>query len=209
MVENLDKAVGRIVAAVDEGGLKQETLIVFTSDNGGEKLARNAPLRGGKGTLWEGGIRVPAIARWPETIPAACTSDEPIQTIDWSATILHLAGATAPEDRPLDGVNLMPVLTERESLGHRPLFFRRALDPHRNNVNPQRAVRYGAWKYIDTPDGDRFLFHLNDDPGEAQNVIDNHPKLAARLRGMLDDWEEDVDPPLYDQRAQAFKNKNR
>lgn len=207
MVESLDQAVGRIVAAIDDSGRSQNTLIVFTSDNGGEKLARNAPLRGRKGSLWEGGIRVPAIARWSGRIPPGSVCDEPVQTIDWSATIMNLAGVQPPKNRPLDGKSLVSVLCEEDRFETRPLFFRRALDPHRGNVQPSRAVRYGKWKYIDTPNGERYLFDLQKDIGEGNNLISEKPMLAARLRTLLDDWEREVDPPLYNQRAQAIKNK--
>ncbi|QDT28769.1 Arylsulfatase [Gimesia panareensis] len=210
MVESLDRAVGRIVAAIDSNALRDETLIVFTSDNGGEKLARNHPLRGKKGTLWEGGIRVPAIARWPGKIPAGTATDAPVQTIDWSATVLALAGAKAPSNRPLDGVNLMPLLSGKGELANRPLFFRRALDPHRGNVKQQRAVRLGRWKYLDTPAGEQYLFDLDKDISEQTNLIEQDPRRAAKMASLLDQWEADVDPPLYDQRQQARKNrKNR
>lgn len=207
MVESLDQAVGRIIEAIDTAGLSDNTLIVFTSDNGGEKLARNAPLRGLKGSIWEGGIRVPAIARWAETIKASSVSDIPIQTIDWSATFLNLAKGAAPNDRPLDGKNLMPILQGEQALTMRPLFFRRALDPHRSRVVEQRAVRLGKWKYLDTPTGDRYLFNLETDITEQNNLIDEDPQLAAGMSRLLDQWEADVDPPLYDQRAQALINK--
>ncbi|MDA0347713.1 MAG: sulfatase-like hydrolase/transferase [Verrucomicrobia bacterium] len=207
MVESLDTAVGRIVDAIDSAGLAENTLVVFTSDNGGEKLARNYPLRGSKGSLWEGGIRVPAIARWTHHITKGRVSDHPIQTIDWSATLLGLASAVPPKNRPLDGVDLTPLLTENNQIKGSPLFFRRALDPHRSRVNSQRAVRVGQWKYIDEPDGGRQLFDLENDMAETQDLIDQHASRALEMQDLLDQWESEIDPPLYDQRAQALKNK--
>lgn len=207
MVESLDAAVGRIVDAVDAAGLGENTLIVFTSDNGGEKLARNAPLKGLKGSLWEGGIRVPAVARWSGKIPAGTVSDYPVQTIDWTATFLHLAKANAPSKRPLDGQSLSPLLLGQRELPLRPLFFRRALDPHRSRVVAQRAVRLGKWKYLDTPKGEQFLFDLESDIAEKSNLLPQNEALASEMRTLLDEWESDVDPPLYDQRKQALINK--
>ena len=207
MVESLDKAVGRIVDKIDALDLAENTLIVFTSDNGGEKLARNAPLKGLKGSLWEGGIRVPAIARWTEVISEDTVSDIPVQTIDWGATLLKLAGGSPPENRPLDGKDLMPILKGGQALTMRPLFFRRALDPHRSKVVEKRAVRLGKWKYLDTPAGEQFLFNLETDIAEQNNLIDSNLELGLGMSSMLDQWEADIDSPLYDQRNQALINK--
>ncbi len=207
MVESLDEAVGQIVEAVEAAGLSKNTLIVFTSDNGGEKLARNTPFRGLKGSLWEGGIRVPAIARWPTHIRAATASNHPIQTIDWSATLLNLAEAETPNNRPLDGVNLIPILTGGLDMEQRPLFFRRALDPHRNKVIAQRAVRMGDWKYLEADSEERFLFNLRTDKAESTNLVNKEATRAAEMKSALDRWEADVDPPLYNQRSQALINK--
>jgi len=207
MVESLDDAVGRIVEAIDAAGLGENTLIVFTSDNGGEKLARNAPLKGRKGILWEGGIRVPAIARWSGKIAAGTVSDHPVQTIDWAATFVHLAEANLPRYRPLDGQDLIPLLSGQQELPQRPLFFRRTLDPHRSRVVAQRAVRLGKWKYLDTPKGEQYLFDLESDIAEQNNLLNQNELRGAELKALLDEWESNVDPPLYDQRRQALINK--
>ncbi len=127
--------------------------------------------------------------------------------MDFSATFLALADASAPEDRPLDGVDLMPVLEGREPPFERTLFWRRALDPWRKSVVPQRAVRQGRWKYIDYPDGKQELFDLAADVGETNNLLGTHAEIAAGLRRRLDDWESDVDPPLYDQRGAAAEKR--
>ncbi len=207
MVESLDKAVGQIVDKIDSLNLGAKTLIVFTSDNGGEKLARNAPFKGLKGSLWEGGIRVPAIARWTDKIPMHSVSNHPIQTIDWSATLLNLAQTHAPKNRPFDGVDLTPVLTGDSKTDPRPLFFRRALDPHRKNVTAQRAARLGNWKYLEYDTREQYLFELTEDPSETNNRLTSHPARAATMKTLLDQWEDQVDPPLYDQRSQALINK--
>lgn len=206
MVESLDTNVGRIVDAIDARGLGNNTLIVFTSDNGGDIHSRNAPLAGGKGKLSEGGIRIPCIARWTGRFPSGKVTSQPVITLDFSATFLKLAGASAPENRPLDGIDLLPVLEGTSSID-RVLFWRRALDPWRKNVVPQRAVRQGRWKYVDHPDGKQALFDLASDVSETENLRDTHPEIAERLRRQLDDWEADIDPPLYDQRGAAARKR--
>lgn len=207
MVESLDTNVGRIVEAIDAQGLDKKTLIVFTSDNGGDVHSRNAPLSGGKGKLSEGGIRVPCIARWTGKLPSGKPISEPAITLDFSATFLKLAGATAPANRPPDGIDLMPILEGTADPKERSLFWRRALDPWRKNVKPQRAVRQGTWKYVDYPDGRQELFNLASDLSEAHNLRDAQPEVAENLRRQLDAWEADVDPPLYDQRSAAARKR--
>ncbi|NOX55545.1 MAG: sulfatase-like hydrolase/transferase [Planctomycetes bacterium] len=200
MVESLDTNVGRILDALDASGLAENTLVVFTSDNGGMlPLSRNAPLSKGKGTLWEGGIRVPCIVRFPRRLPAGVRSAQVAVTMDWAATLAALAWASPPPDRPFDGIDLLPILSGRKPIQERTLFWRRSLDPYRKNVFVHRAVRHGKWKYIDDPQGGRFLFDLSQDVAEKQNLIEAKPKLADQLRRLLDAWEEDIDPPLYDQ----------
>jgi arylsulfatase A-like enzyme len=208
MVESMDAAVGRIVEEVDRLGLDEKTLIVFTSDNGGAKFARNAPCSKGKGTLWEGGIRVPGIVRWTGTLPAGKVSGQVVATFDWTRTILELAGGEAPADRPPDGINLLKPLRRGEAV-KRTLFWRRRVEPIRKNVDPHRAVRHGRWKYIDRPDGTQYVYDLSRDVGETQNLIDAHADRAAHLKKLLDAWEADLDPPLYDQRAASLAAQRR
>lgn len=207
MVESLDTNVGRIVDAIDDRELGKNTLIVFMSDNGGDVHARNAPFSGGKGTLREGGIRSPCIARWTGRLPAGKETRQVAVTMDFSATFLALAGATAPADRPPDGIDLMPVLEGRERPQERTLFWRIALDPWRKNVVPQRAVRQGRWKYVDYPDGRQELFDLASDVAETNDLRDAQPEIAAALERQLNSWEAHVDPPLYDQREAAEKKR--
>jgi arylsulfatase A-like enzyme len=193
MVERLDDAVGRIVDAVDQRGLGERTLIVFTSDNGGSTHSRNDPGSKGKGTLWEGGIRVPCLARWTGTLPVGVRSSQAACTIDWSATLVELAGGKPPEDRPFDGINLLPILRGDAPPVPRTLFWRRSLDPHRRNVQPHRAVRQGDWKYIDRPDGMQYLYDLSQDVSEAHNLAAADSGRAQKLKALLDRWERDVD----------------
>ena len=192
MVESLDAAVGRILAALDEAGQAGRTLVVFTSDNGGTTYSRNAPLAKGKGTLWEGGIRVPTIARFPGRIPAGSVSTQVSTTFDWTATFVEMARVDPPKDRAFDGIDLLPILSRQLPEQERLLFWRRTLDPYRKNVEEHRAVRFGKWKYIDQPTGERFLFDLSRDIGETTNVIESQPRIAAELLRRIDAWEEAV-----------------
>lgn len=194
MVEAMDACIGEILAALDQHGLTKNTLVVFTSDNGGDRFSRNGPLAKGKGTLWEGGIRVPCIARWPGRLPRGRICRQTGMMMDWSATMLKLAGATPPQERPLDGLDLLPILAGEQRGRSRTLFWRR-VGP--NQVATHRAVRHGNWKYIDQPNGTQYLYHLAKDIGEQRNLAETEKSRAARLKKHLDRWEAEVDPPLY------------
>lgn len=194
MVEAMDAGIGEILAALDKHGLAQSTLLVFTSDNGGDKCSRNGPLAKGKGQLWEGGLRVPCLARWPGHLPAGESSAQVGITMDWTATFADLAGVQPPKDRPFDGANLLPFLSQQQAPAARALFWRR-VGP--DFVKTHRAVRCGDWKFIDDNKGGQFLHHLAQDVGEKSNLASKQPARAARLKELLDEWEESVDPPLH------------
>jgi arylsulfatase A-like enzyme len=194
MVEAMDASIGEILAELDKNGLAKNTLVVFASDNGGDKFSRNGPLAKGKGTLWEGGIRVPCIARWPGKLPRGKLSHQPGIMMDWSATILKLAGAKPSQDRPLDGMDLLPTLAGDQRAKKRTLFWRRV---GANFVETHRAVRDGNWKFIDEPNGRQYLYNLANDIGEKNNLSTNQPARVARMKSLLDKWESKVDPPLY------------
>ena len=195
MVEHMDTGIGELLAEIDEQGLRETTLVIFTSDNGGDVHSRNAPFSGHKSSIQEGGIRVPCIARWPGKIPAGKVVTAPAITMDWTATFRRLAGYEADPSRE-DGIDLLPLLTgEVADLPKRSLFWRRKTGPRRKVSNPGRAVRREEWKYLESQDGsgDRFLYHLEQDPGEHNNLADENPALVKRLRTELDAWEESVD----------------
>jgi arylsulfatase A-like enzyme len=200
MVEAMDASIGEILSVLDQQGLVENTLVIFTSDNGGDKFSRNGPLAKGKGTLWEGGIRVPCIARWPGKLPQGKVSSQVGIMMDWSATILRLAGAKPPKDRPLDGMDLLPILAGDQRAKKRTLFWRR-VGP--NFVETHRAVRDGNWKFIDEPNGRQYLYNLAKDIGETSNFSTNTPARVARMKKLLDKWESEVDPPLYPVSAKA------
>ncbi|MCB1224607.1 MAG: sulfatase-like hydrolase/transferase [Verrucomicrobiales bacterium] len=191
MVEHLDAGIGQTLAELDRLGLREKTLVVFSSDNGGHTYSRNAPLHGEKGTLWEGGIRVPCIARWPGVLKAGSEFAEPCITLDWTATFRRLAGW--PADPAIeDGVDLMPALTGKEKLAERSLFWRRQSGPRRKVEIEEQAVRHGPWKWL-RRDGEAMLFDLETDLSETNNVIAAHPEIARQLTQAWEAWDAEMD----------------
>ena len=187
MLERADQGVGTILAALERNNVGQNTLVIFTNDNGGEWLSRNAPLYHRKATLWEGGIRVPLILRWPGHLPSGKTSEQVAITMDLTASILAATGTASPTDYRVDGVNILPSLAGRAPLVERQLFWRIAL-PQRQ----QKAVRSGGWKLL-LDGGLYLLFDLNNDPGERHDLAARHPDLVVKLKALLAAWEKDVD----------------
>ncbi len=178
MIHHMDEGIGWLMQALREHGLERDTLVVFTSDNGGERFSDNWPLVGGKMDLTEGGIRVPWIAHWPAAIAPGGISAQHCMTMDWTATMLDAAGV-APDARcPLDGVSLMPVLRDARHRFDRKLYWRM-------NHRGQRALRDGDWKYLRV-DGNDYLFDLAADERERANRA---PRESERLQRMRADWE--------------------
>jgi arylsulfatase A-like enzyme len=157
--------------------------VIFTNDNGGEWLSRNAPLFHHKASVWEGGIRVPALVRWPGRIPAGKVSGQVGMTMDLTASILAATGTAVPAEMRLDGVNLLPVFEGRAPQIERTLFWR---------VAGQQAVRSGDWKLV-VERGRQMLFNLRTDIGERTNVIGARSDIARRLYSSLTTWQSDVD----------------
>ena len=181
MVSAMDEAVGQVIAALKEKGLFDNTLIIFSSDNGGPspgKVTSNGPLRAGKGTIYEGGIRVCAFASWPGHIPAGKTISEPLQGVDWYPTLLKLAGAKLEQTLPLDGRDIWPVLTEGAKSPHDSLLIC-ATKPG------SAALRMGDWKLVHTDKKDE-LYNLAADLGEAKDLASTQPEKLKDLRTMLD-----------------------
>jgi arylsulfatase A len=187
MVERVDVGVGRILATLDRLGLRRKTIVIFTNDNGGEWLSHGGPLFHRKASVWEGGIRVPALMRWPGRIPAGRVSRQVGVTMDLTATILAAAGVTVPAETKLDGVNLLPILEGRAPEVERTLFWRIA-----GAQRQQQAVRSGRWKLV-VDQGRPLLFDLAADIGERHDVIRQHVDLATKLRASLTAWQADVD----------------
>ena len=180
MIHHMDEGIGWLVEALRANGQLDNTLIVFTSDNGGERFSDNWPLVGGKMDLTEGGIRVPWIAHWPAVIAPGRESTQQCLTMDWTATLLDAAGVVAHPDYPLDGVSLLPVLRAPGQEFARPVHFRM-------NHRGQRALRDGDWKYLRV-DGHDYLFNIPADERERANVGGRQPARLAELRAAWEAW---------------------
>ena len=189
-VECIDWAAGAILDELKRQGLDDNTLVIFTSDNGsrGDRGGSNRPLRGAKGTCWEGGQRVPCIARWPGKVPAGSTCDQTATAMDFLPTFTELAGGRTPADRTIDGHDIRPLLLGDDGAAtpYDAFFYYR--------MHQLNAVRSGPWKLLvpamEGPDGG--LYNLVDDPGERNNLIHDHPDVVERLNGMLQQCREDL-----------------
>ena len=198
LLEELDQSVGRIVQAVDQAGLAEKTLVLFLSDNGGlehEQSGRvvtsNKPLRGEKGTLYEGGIRIPALARWLDQIPKGVVCDTPAITMDVYPTLVELASAKMPLNQPCDGVSLVPLFRDSvASLNRETLYWHL---PHYHHSTPASAIRRGDWKLIEFLEtGDIELYNLRGDISEENNLAESEPDRANEFRAALAQWRENV-----------------
>ncbi|KRD40837.1 twin-arginine translocation pathway signal protein [Acidovorax sp. Root275] len=189
MIHHMDEGIGRIMALLQAQGLERDTLVVFTSDNGGERFSDSWPLVGGKMDLTEGGIRVPWIAHWPAVIAPGRMSPQTCMTMDWSATMLDAAGVAAAPDYPLDGCSLMPLLRDPSVL-HEPALF------WRMNHRGQRAMRQGDWKYLRV-DGNDYLFNLAQDERERANRAPVEPARLQAMRAAWEAWNASM-PPIPD-----------
>ena len=204
-VEEVDGSVGRLLDAVRDHGLAEKTLVIFTSDNGGTPRGVNAPLRGNKGSTWEGGMRVPTIAWWPGQIPAGTTSDAICGMFDILPTFAALAGGKVPDDRRLDGINIAAHLTgdAGSKPAHEVFYYYRGFE--------LEAVRDLEWKLVlpaarpgaglkpgkaapaaAKPSTSPLLFHLKTDPGEATDVAAGNPEIVARLEQRIADMKVDL-----------------
>jgi arylsulfatase A-like enzyme len=182
MMKSLDDGVGKVLDALKKAGLDRNTLVIFTSDNGGERFSYNWPFSGQKMNVREGGIRVPGIVRWPGVTAAGSSSDQPIITMDWTATMIAAAGATPAPAYPLDGEDLKTVVSGKRELYDRNFFWR---------TRAQGAARSGKWKYI-REGKDEFLFDLSVDEREQANYKNIEPRVLERLRGEFNRWESGV-----------------
>ncbi len=186
MVRQMDEGIGAILEALGRAGRARDTLVTFTSDNGGERYSDTWPFVGGKMDLLEGGIRVPLIARWPSVVPAGGVSAQLAVTMDLAATMLARAGVAVPPEVPLDGLDLDFVLRDPQARVPRALFWRMK---HR----AQRAMRTGAWKYL-AQDGHEYLFDLGRDARERANLAAREPGQLASMRRGYDAWAATMPP---------------
>lgn len=223
MIESVDRGVGQIVATLDELGLSDKTAIVFTSDNGGYGPATSmSPLKGYKGTYYEGGIREPFFVHWPGQVEAGKVCEVPIINLDLYPTFCEITGAEAPANQPLDGVSLMPLLRGGEALPDRALFWHfpaylqsyRRTDQQRDVLfrsRPCSIIREGDWKLHEYfEDGELELYNLKEDIGETTNLAASDPQQAERLHARLREWRKQIEAPVpsesnprYDADAEA------
>jgi len=211
MVHTLDENVGRLLAKLDALGIADNTLVVFYSDNGGfdqvrngEAVTSNAPLRSGKGSAYEGGIRVPLIVRWPGVTPEGALCDTPVTSMDFYPTILEALGEKAPKpDKVLDGVSLGPVLRDPSAdLGREDLQWHY---PHYYfNTTPVSALRHGDWKLLEYyEDGRLELYDLKNDPYETTDLAATRPEVAQDLQQRLQAWRTEVNARLPEKNVAA------
>ena len=182
MIHHMDEGIGKIMQALENSNLVDNTLVIFTSDNGGERFSDNWPLVGGKMDLTEGGIRVPWIAHWPDRIAAGKVSAQHCMTMDWSVTLLDAAGVRADENYPFDGVSLLSVLEKPSETFPRPLYWRM-------NYRNQRAMRDGDFKYLQV-DGIDYLFNIPADQRERANLAKTHPEKLKQMRADWESWNQ-------------------
>jgi len=184
MIEVMDEGIGRIINTLKEQGLEKQTLVLFCSDNGAPKYGSNRPLKGGKGSIYEGGHRVPAIAWWPETILRGKEVDETILTMDIYPTLLDIS--KTKKTSKLDGQSFKKVLLHQKHLKKRKTFWK---------YNGKKAVRFGEYKLITYPLKGIIkteLYNLKEDVGETDNILRKYPKMAAYLLKALSKWEKEV-----------------
>jgi len=199
MIEHVDANIGRILAKLDELDLADNTVVVFFSDNGGLRqmytgegpiVTANTPLRGEKGTLYEGGIRVPLIVRWPGVVRRGSTCESPVTSVDFYPTLLEIGGAARPAGQVLDGQSLIPLLRQKGLFEDRDLYWHY---PHYHHSTPAGAIRQGDWKLIEFFEtGATQLYNLQDDPGEQTDLSAVSPRKALELQIKLAQWRRSV-----------------
>ncbi len=215
MIASVDESVGRVVALLDELKIAENTLVIFSSDNGGVggyvrehikeagDVTDNAPLRGGKGMLYEGGIRVPYIFRWPGKIPAGTACDQPINSVDLYPTLLEVAGAEPPPNYPLDGASYCKLLTSggKAALSRDAIFWHfpgyLGAGPGSWRTTPAGAIRSGDWKLQEFfEDGRLELYNLDDDLSQTNNLATKLPDKAKELHARLAAWRQAINAPM-------------
>ncbi|MEX0321024.1 MAG: sulfatase [Puniceicoccaceae bacterium] len=192
MALSMDRACGKIVAKLDELGLRENTLVIFTNDNGGptdSNASSNYPLAGTKGTQLEGGIRVPGIVSWPGILPEGISYEHPMITLDFLPTFIKLGGGDPAAIGGLDGEDMLPYLKgENKERPHQTLYWK---------METRGAIRDGDWKLMRFPDRPAHLFDLSKDPGEQNNLAAENPELVAELYKKLFEWELGLQRPLF------------
>ena len=201
-VEAVDASIGRIMAKLEASGLTKDTLVIFTSDNGGLPYVVN-PLRGSKGLLYEGGIRVPGAISWPGVIPAGKTYDEPVASMDIMPTILEAAGVPLPKDQPTDGLSLLKQLKTGASLNRNAIYWH--FPCYIGKGEPMSLLRAGDYKLIQKFAGPTFeLYNVRKDPGEEHDLAKAEPAKVEELKKLLVAWQKDTGAFLADKKNEAY-----
>lgn len=190
MIHSVDESVGRIMAKLKELDLAEDTVIIFTADNGGNSRASSGGLRGNKATAWEGGVREPLIIKWPGQAKAGLVTDELAIGNDLYPTILEMAGLPLKPSEHLDGVSLAPALKRKKAKAPRSLYWHY---PHYHRTRPYGAIRDGDWRLVEFyEDNSLQLFNLKDDPSESKDLAASMPDKVQRLHSKLVEWRKEV-----------------
>ena len=219
MIECLDENVGRLMSALDELGLRDNTIVLFSSDNGGiRKLSKQDPWRAGKGSYYEGGIRVPITVRWPGVVEAGSTCSVPVTGLDFYPTFLDAIGASPSPGKVLDGRSILPLLTGKSSFPkgrtlywHFPIYLQNYADEEDQSrdakfrTRPGTVLRKGKWKLHEYfEDGALLLFDLENDPGETKNLAQEKPKKLKVLKNDMYAWREQTQSPVPTRRNPKY-----
>jgi arylsulfatase A-like enzyme len=207
MLENLDTQIGRLIDLLKQKEKLKNTFIIFTSDNGGVyRITKQRPLRAGKGSYYEGGIREPMIVYWEGKVKAGTKDETPVTNLDFYPTILKVAGINKPQDLILDGNSLIPLLTREGSLSARPIFWHFPVYLEGGNdesqdslfrTRPGSAIRLGDWKLIEYfENGDLELYNLGEDIGEKINLAGQEPGKLNELLDILNGWRQKLNAPV-------------
>ena len=196
MIQEMDLQIGRVLEALCKDGLAENTIVIFTSDNGGERFADTWPFTGRKTELLEGGLRIPAIVSWPARIPQSGMSDQVAITMDWMPTLLAAADVPFDSAFPPDGINLLPMLTRNSPTVERRLFWR-------YKANAQRAARVGDYKYLKILDN-TFLFNVVEDPMERANLKVRRNDVYDRIVAEWHAWNATMLPEIDDSSTSNF-----
>lgn len=221
MIETLDSNIGRLISAIEAAELRENTMVILTSDNGGIRaVSQQGPLRAGKGSYYEGGIRVPLVVSWPGEIKPKTESSVPVSGIDFYPTLLQVANVESPMNRQLDGQSLLPVLrqsgrlTQRALYWHFPVYlqaYKPGLDGSRDplfRTRPGSAMRWGNWKLHEYfEDGGIELYDLASDPGETTNLADEQPEKRDQLLAKLNQWRIETAAPVPRQTNPNFRSE--
>jgi len=178
----MDRSIGKVLKALEEGGEAENTIVLFFSDNGGSGNGGNEPLKGAKATMWEGGLRVPFVMKWPGHLPAGGVSDEFLTSLEIVPTLLAATGTAAPEGVVLDGFDLVPVLKGEQRSPRTTMFWQRRSD---------KAARVGNWKWVDSAKGSG-LFDLSSDLGEAHDLSKEKPEILEQLKARFAEWQKEM-----------------